>query len=39
MKAGYYEVEFNASDLASGIYLYSIKAGDFMEIKKMILLK
>jgi hypothetical protein len=39
MKAGYYEVEFNATDLASGIYLYRIKAGEFVETKKMVLMK
>jgi hypothetical protein len=39
MKAGYYEYEFNASKLASGIYIYRIKANDFVEMKKMVLLK
>jgi hypothetical protein len=39
MKPGYYEIEFDASNLASGIYFYSIKASEFIEIKKMILLK
>ena len=39
LKPGYYEVEFNASDLASGVYFYRIKAGDFIQTKKMILLK
>ncbi|RQW80856.1 MAG: T9SS C-terminal target domain-containing protein [Geobacter sp.] len=39
MKAGYYEYEFNASNLASGIYIYRIKADDFVETKKMVLLK
>ena len=39
MKPGYYEVEFEASHLASGVYLYKIKAGDFVQTKKMILMK
>ncbi|MBK9098698.1 MAG: T9SS type A sorting domain-containing protein [bacterium] len=40
--AGKYEVEFNSSgilDLASGIYFYQLKAGNFKNTKKMILLK
>ena len=36
---GNYEVEFNASDLTSGIYFYRIQAGDFVETKKMVLMK
>ena len=36
---GIYEVDFNASNLSSGIYLYKLQAGDFVESKKMILLK
>ncbi len=39
LKAGYYEYDFNASILASGVYLYRISAGDFVETKKMVLLK
>ncbi|MGE5499875.1 MAG: N,N-dimethylformamidase beta subunit family domain-containing protein, partial [Syntrophothermus sp.] len=38
-KAGSYEVNFNASDLPSGTYLYRITSGSFMQVKKMVLLK
>jgi photosystem II stability/assembly factor-like uncharacterized protein len=37
--AGEYEVEFNASNLPSGIYFYQLKAGQFSETRKMVLLK
>lgn len=39
MKPGYFEVDFDASAIASGVYLYRIKAGDFVQTKKMILMK
>jgi hypothetical protein len=37
--SGDYQVIFNAVDLPSGIYFYRIKAGDYFETKKMILIK
>ncbi|MBS1516449.1 MAG: T9SS type A sorting domain-containing protein [Bacteroidetes bacterium] len=39
VNAGTKEVSFNASNLASGVYFYTITAGDFRETKKMLLLK
>jgi hypothetical protein len=36
---GNYSVNFNASDLSSGIYFYSLSTGNFTETKKMILLR
>jgi hypothetical protein len=36
---GEYIADFDASKLASGIYMYSIKVGDFSLTKKMVLLK
>ena len=37
--SGSYKYEWNASEYASGVYLYKLQAGDFIEIKKMILMK
>lgn len=37
--AGSYEVEFNASHLSSGAYLYRLSAGSFVKTSKMILMK
>jgi hypothetical protein len=37
--SGTYEVEFNATDLSSGIYYYTLQAGSFNQTKKMILIK
>ena len=37
--AGYHEVDFNAGNLPSGLYLYRLTAGKFTETQKMILLK
>ena len=36
---GTYKVRWNAQNYASGIYLYKIEAGNFINIKKMVLLK
>lgn len=37
--SGNYEVNFNASNLPSGVYFYRLQAGSFVEIKKITLLK
>jgi hypothetical protein len=37
--AGRYEVTFDARDLPSGLYLYRLEAGGFVETKSMVLLK
>jgi hypothetical protein len=37
--SGIYEVQFNASNLSSGIYFYQLQAGDFISTKKLVLLK
>jgi len=38
-EAGNYTVTFNGTDYSSGVYFYTIEAGDFRESKKMILIK
>jgi len=37
--AGYYNIEFTAGNLTSGIYFYQLKADEYTITKKMILLK
>jgi predicted GH43/DUF377 family glycosyl hydrolase len=36
---GYHKVEYNASTLVSGVYFYQLRAGSFIETKKMMLLR
>jgi len=37
--AGTYNIEFNASRFASGVYFYQLHSGNFVETKKMVLMK
>ncbi len=39
VEAGSYELNFNASNLSSGVYFYKLEAGNFTSIKKMMLIK
>jgi len=38
-KAGYKTVKWNASSFSSGIYFYRLQAGDFVQTRKMVLLR
>lgn len=38
-KAGYYSLSFDGSGLASGVYFYKIESGNYVETKKMMLVK
>jgi hypothetical protein len=37
--AGIVTVDFNAENLASGVYIYQLQAGSFIASKKLIVLK
>lgn len=39
MKPGFYEYEYNGSKIPSGVYLDKINVGEYVDAKKMILLK
>ncbi|MDX9925007.1 MAG: T9SS type A sorting domain-containing protein, partial [Ignavibacteriaceae bacterium] len=39
LDAGYHQVKWNGADLASGVYIYSIKTNSISDVKKMLLLK
>ena len=36
---GFHKIDFNAANLPSGVYFYQLIAGEFISVKKMILLK
>ncbi|NUN10192.1 MAG: T9SS type A sorting domain-containing protein [Ignavibacteriaceae bacterium] len=38
-EAGYHSVKFDASDLTSGMYVYELKSGNFVQSKKLLLVK
>ena len=38
-EAGYHKVTFNASSLPSGAYIYRIESSEFVQVKKMVLIK
>lgn len=35
----YYDVKFSGNDLSSGFYIYKLVAGDYVSVKKMLLMK
>jgi len=39
VNAGIHEVSFDASNLTSGVYIYTLFAGDIIRSNKMILMK
>ncbi len=39
LKAGVYNISFDGANLSTGVYMYSLKTGDFMDTKKMTLIK
>jgi hypothetical protein len=39
IEAGYHSVQFDASNLASGVYLYRMQAGSYIATKKLLLVR
>jgi hypothetical protein len=38
-EAGYHELKFDGTGLSSGVYFYRIQAGEFVETRRLVLLK
>ena len=38
-EVGYHSIKFEGSELPSGTYIYRLQAGNFVQTKKMVLLK
>jgi hypothetical protein len=38
-EAGYHDVRFDGSGLASGVYFYRLQAGNLMQIRRLVLLR
>jgi hypothetical protein len=38
-EAGCHEAKFDGSGLSSGVYFYSIRAGDFVETKRLLIIR
>jgi hypothetical protein len=36
---GYYSIDFNASDLSSGVYYYKLESGSFTDVKRLTIIK
>lgn len=39
LSAGEYEIDFNGTNIPSGVYYYSLKSEDYIKVKKMVLIK
>ena len=39
LRAGSYEVNYSSLKLSSGVYFYEMTAGDYRDVRKMILIK